>query len=114
MNYPTYDTSIISHLRRQRAFSLEAFGPGDRREGVLDHMKKEMREVRESNGALDEWIDLVILAFDGAWRTGASPEDIADALAAKMTINESRVWPDWRTAESGKAIEHDRTGETKR
>jgi hypothetical protein len=55
---------------------------------------------------LSEWVDVILLALDGAWRSGASPEQIAFAIAAKQIKNESRKWPDWRTAEPGKAIEH--------
>lgn len=51
------------------------------------------------------------IALDGAWRCGATPEEIVAALAAKQARNEARVWSDWRTADPNKAIEHDRTGE---
>jgi len=51
-------------------------------------------------------MDIVILALDGAWRQGASPDDIINALVAKQTKNENRVWPDWRTQPLDKAIEH--------
>jgi hypothetical protein len=50
-----------------------------------------------------------MLAFDGAWRSGHSPEQIVEAYAAKLAKNEKRVWPDWRTADPNKAIEHTRT-----
>lgn len=39
-------------------------------------------------------------------RQGHEPEAIAAAIEAKQTKNEGRQWPDWRTAEPGKAIEH--------
>lgn len=48
----------------------------------------------------------MILALDGAWRTGASPEQIIATLKAKQAKNEARTWPDWRTADPNKAIEH--------
>jgi hypothetical protein len=99
------------HLFRQIAFSERAFGPGPRLEGVIDHISKELVEVRESGGALEEWVDVIILAFDGAWRSGASPAEIIAAVKAKQERNERRVWPDWRTADTGKAIEHVRTAD---
>lgn len=106
---------LVQHLLRQREFSLEAFGPGDRREGVLDHMLKEMTEVRRAadrgEPTLPEWVDLILLALDGAWRSGAEPWEVAAAVAAKQRENESRTWPDWRTAEPGTAIEHVRDSE---
>jgi hypothetical protein len=102
---------LVAHLRRQKAFSEQTFGPGPRVEGVTDHIAKELVEVRESGGALAEWVDVIILGLDGAWRTGASPEQIAAAIVAKQEKNERRKWPDWRTAAPGKAIEHDRTAD---
>ena len=102
---------LIPWLERERQFSEKAFGPGDRLGGVLDHMAKEMEEVRASKGKdLEEWIDLVFLALDGAWRsTGASPSDICEMLLAKLEKNEKRTWPDWRALSPDKAIEHDRS-----
>lgn len=106
---PPFD--MLAHLQRQAEFSAKTFGPGARVEGVTDHIAKELREVRESGGDLSEWVDVIILAFDGAWRSGASPAQIIDAMVAKQTKNEGRKWPDWRTAPADKAIEHDRSGE---
>lgn len=100
---------LTAHLRRQIDFSLATFGPGERTAGVLDHIRKELNEVEQSPGDLEEWIDVVILAFDGAWRSGFTPDQITAALAKKQAKNESRSWPDWRTAQPGKAIEHIRT-----
>lgn len=102
---------LVDHLRRQINFSVCTFGPGARTAGVCDHIRKELVEVQESGGSLAEWVDVIILALDGAWRSGASPEQIAQAVQAKQTKNEGRKWPDWRTQDPTKAIEHDRSGE---
>ncbi|WP_206515878.1 dATP/dGTP pyrophosphohydrolase domain-containing protein [Xanthomonas arboricola] len=102
---------FMAHLQRQRAWSERTFGPGDRAAGVVDHIRKELREIESDPGDLAEWIDVAILALDGAWRSGASAEQIIAALVAKQTRNEGRTWPDWRTADPNKAIEHDRSGE---
>ena len=48
----------------------------------------------------------MILALDGAWRSGATPEQIDAAWQAKQAKNEARQWPDWRTSDPNKAIEH--------
>jgi hypothetical protein len=108
---PAASFDLIPHLRRQAEFSQRTFGPGKRVEGVTDHIAKELQEVRDSGGALAEWIDVIILGFDGAWRSGATPEEIVAAMVAKQTKNEGRSWPDWRTAVPGKAIEHKRDAE---
>lgn len=96
------------HLDHQRAWSVETFGPGLRTAGVTDHIAKELDEIRADPTDLKEWVDVIILAFDGAWRTGASSQEIIDAIKAKQQRNEDRTWPDWRTADPDKAIEHDR------
>lgn len=98
------------HLQRQIDWSSTTFGPGPRADGIVDHIRKELNEILDDPTDLFEWVDVMILALDGAWRdAGASPQEIIDALIAKQTKNEGRVWPDWRTAEPGKAIEHDRS-----
>lgn len=105
---------FTKHLWRQRTFSARTFGPGPRTEGVCDHIMKELNEILDNPTDLEEWIDVVILALDGAWRTGATPEQIIEALVVKQTKNEGRKWPDWRTADAGKAIEHVRHGPIRR
>jgi hypothetical protein len=97
---------LIKHLHRQRDFSQRTFGPGTRTEGVIDHIRKELIEIADKPTDVTEWIDVVILALDGVWRAGYEPEDIAQAIEAKQAKNEARNWPDWRTADPGKAIEH--------
>lgn len=105
---------LYDHLVRQREWSEITFGPGSRAAGIVDHIRKELMEIEADPGDLAEWIDVAILALDGAWRTGASPQQIIDALVAKQVKNEGRTWPDWRTAPADKAIEHDRSGEVDR
>jgi len=94
------------HLERQSEWSEKIFGPGDRTKGIVDHIRKELIEVEAKPNDLSEWMDIVILALDGAWRQGASPDDIINALVAKQTKNENREWPDWRTQPLDKAVEH--------
>jgi hypothetical protein len=73
-------------------------------------MKKEMLEIEKNPKDLLEWVDMICLAIDGAWRAGYTPEEIAQGLFYKQGINEERKWPDWRTADPNKAIEHKRMG----
>lgn len=101
------DLIFAHYLARQWAFSEETFGPGERTEGIVKHITKELVEVLEANGYdLMEWIDIIILACDGALRAGFTPQQISDALDEKLTINENRKWPDWRQFTNGEAIEH--------
>ena len=94
------------HIARQREWSLRTFGPGDRRKGIIDHIRKELLEIEQSDGDLSEWIDVLMLALDGCWRSGVEPQDVVAALVMKQIKNEQRKWPDWREMPCDKAIEH--------
>lgn len=104
---------FAAHLQRQREWSERTFGPGPRTAGVIDHIRKELREIEAAPHDGEEWIDAVILALDGAWRSGLTPLQIIETMVGKQTKNEGRAWPDWRTVDPDKAtpIEHDRTGD---
>lgn len=98
--------NLIEHLNRQISFSSKTFGPGNRTQGVIDHIRKELVEIEAAPDDLEEWIDVITLALDGAWRAGFTPKEIAKGLQVKLTKNEQRQWPDWREADPEKAIEH--------
>ena len=83
-------------IKRQIKWSMKTFGDGLRTQGVTGHIEKELAEIRENPMDLGEWIDVIILAFDGAWRTGHSPNEIMRALRDKQLINLKRQWPDLR------------------
>lgn len=111
---------LQSHLIRQMAWSHATFGPGVRTQGVVDHIRKELVEVLEGGGDSAEWVDVVILALDGLTRQlaycngeRANPATIAEVavkmIVGKQSRNEARIWPDWRTADPNKAIEHVRS-----
>lgn len=100
---------LVEHLEHQRAWSIQTFGPEQRVAGVLDHIRKELKEIEADPSDVSEWVDVLILAFDGAWRAGWEPREIVQAIQDKQAKNEARSWPDWRTADPNKAIEHDRS-----
>lgn len=113
---------LKQHILRHMAFSHATFGPGERRKGVLDHMRKEIEEVEEGGGDAAEWVDLLMLSLDGLTRRlsycrgeRADPNAVAETacnmISGKQGRNEARTWPDWRTADPDKAIEHDRSNE---
>lgn len=97
---------LLAYLESQKAWSIETFGPGERTVGILNHIAEELGEVAQDPGDVSEWIDIVILALDGAWRAGHSPKEIADALWAKHEKNKAREWPDWRQFTNGEPINH--------
>lgn len=111
----TFD--LHAYLLEQAQWSVATFGPGNRTKGVIDHIKKELVEVEEAHhraGAtvtdeLSEWVDVITLAFDGARRAGFTVDQIIEQLIDTQKRNFARKWPDWRTVDPDKAIEHDRS-----
>ncbi len=112
---------LKQHLIRQMVWSKATFGPGPRTEGVSDHIVKELSEVKNAVGYArkQEWADVAILALDGLtreiWAAGnyaITADEAANTaiwlIAEKQGKNERRDWPDWRTADPNKAIEHER------
>ena len=64
-------TDFQQHLTRQCAVSREKFGPNERREGVIAHIKEELQEIKEAETQADvcnEWADVCILGMDGLLR----------------------------------------------
>lgn len=105
---------LAQFMRRQIEWSTATFGPGERSMGLVDHVWRELREVMRAQtpeDELTEWVDVVLLALDAAWRLGFTPEDVCRAMLAKAEKNRARRWPDWRTADLWRAIEHVREPE---
>lgn len=111
--------NLEQHLKRHIAFSRAAFGPGERRKGCCDHIMREIEieilpETVSAAEAASEWVDVVILALNGLTRALVAsgmpwervPFTACQMIEAKQTSNEQRDWPDWRTADPEKAIEH--------
>lgn len=90
-NHTTHGFDLVEHLLRQRAFSERTFGPGVRLQGVLDHIRKELVEVEESGGSLAEWVDVILLALDGAWRAGNTPEQIAPIATEQQVSGDAAL-----------------------
>ena len=95
-------------------WSARTFGPGPRTQGLLKHIRKELIEIEAAPLDPNEWIDVAILALDGAWRSLGRdtypPVDLAmmvwGLLRAKYQRNFARQWPDWRAAPPDAPIEH--------
>ena len=75
-----------------KAWSLATFGPGRRTTGLLEHIRRELDEVAEAPDDLVEWVDVVLLAFDGYWRHGGTPEGFIDLVRYKFGVNQARKW----------------------
>jgi hypothetical protein len=101
--------NLYDFLIKHRKWTRAAFGPGKRTEGVINHLKKELKEIRNNPSDLEEWIDLILIAFDGAKRQGHSTYKIIQTMQYKFFINsQKRAWPDWRNLkdQQSEVIEH--------
>ena len=85
--------TLRTYLSFQRTWSLRTFGAGRRTVGITAHVAKELDEIRANPTDLEEWIDVMILAFDGYWRHGGTPEELLPRLRAKQLTNFTRHWP---------------------
>ena len=75
---------FVEYLARQVAVSRCNFGPNERTLGVIDHIKKELKEVEAEDtpqGRAEEWIDVALLALDGATRA------MREAIRARGTLD---------------------------
>lgn len=84
---------LIGYISSQIEWSRLIFGGGKRTLGITEHIKKEIEEVKEDPNHFEEWIDIVILALDGAWRAGATANQIVRRMEEKQQINIARKWP---------------------
>lgn len=98
---------MVSFFDIKATWSRETFGPADRYAGVVAHIRKELDEILAQPDDLEEWVDVALLAMDGAWRSaGADGARFVEALVAKDTKNRTRTWPDWRTLAPDTVSEH--------
>ena len=85
--------NLEKYIEDQILWSKKVFGEDNTRcEGICKHIENELEEVRDKPNDIVEWCDIIILALDGAWRQGYSPNDICKALCDKQRININRKW----------------------
>lgn len=84
---------LVDWLQAKMEWSYKTFGISERHIGVLKHIEKEIEEVRQNPKDVTEWIDIILLAFDGACRMGFTPSQVVNALIAKQEKNVHRSWP---------------------
>lgn len=84
---------IAKYLSQQIEWSQRTFGTAKRTLGITKHIEKEIAEVRAKPDDLSEWIDIIILALDGYWRHGGTPETIEADLNTKQKKNFKRQYP---------------------
>jgi hypothetical protein len=88
-----YQFDMASFFDEKAAWSRATFGSGHRR-GVIEHIRSELAEIEAKPSDLTEWIDVVLLAMDGAARSaGSDGAAFVAALIEKQRRNERRTWP---------------------
>lgn len=85
--------NLAEYIAAQKSWSQRTFGNGARTVGICKHIQEELAEIQRDPNDVMEWIDVIILAIDGAWRAGFDENKIVDSLLAKQQINFSRAWP---------------------
>lgn len=101
------ETRLSEYIANHILWSGETFGRGKRTAGLIKHIRSELDEIAENPGDLMEWVDVIILALDGAWRNcPASSTDIAAAMIAKQVINKWRQWPKIEEVSEDEPSEH--------
>ena len=82
---------LTAYLERQKKWSERTFGIGKRTIGVTKHIEAEIEEIRQEPSNSKEWIDIIILAVDGYWRSGG--DNLELDLLNKQQKNFMREWP---------------------
>lgn len=93
--------NFLDYIVRHREWSLNTHGTPEQSSslGVARHIENELETeilpLLELNRPVpvEEWADVIILAIDGAWRQGATADDLCQALQAKQKKNMAREWP---------------------
>ena len=80
------------YIERHIEWSRATFGDGAQAGKLCNHIAKELDEIRSTPTDLTEWVDVIILAIDGAWRAGYTSPQIVDAMLSKQRININRQW----------------------
>lgn len=105
--------SMERFLADLMGFQASTFGPRQTLAGVLDHVTKEIEhEIRPDPTAALEWLGLLNLSVSALRIIGLTPAQAAKEWRRLLQDLKARDWPDWRTADPDKAIEHIRDEET--
>lgn len=85
--------TIFEVLRMHQEWSRDTFGPTPRTVGITKHIEKECEEIRAVPHDREEWIDILILAWDGYWRAGGSTQGLTEDLRQKVLKIFQRRYP---------------------
>lgn len=97
---------LVRFLRDLMEFQHEAFGDRQTIEGVISHVDEEVVEIKADPTDRKEWLDLMTLGVSAFRRLGDTPESLAEAWRGRLEVLKGRTYPDWRTADPDKHINH--------
>lgn len=100
--------SIERFFQAKTAWSAETFGTDYPTEAIARHIELELVEIRENPSDLLEWIDVVMLGFEGYWRNGGASVNLTPDLWRKLEICKQRSYP---APVGDEPAEHVREGE---
>lgn len=99
--------NLLTYIRDHIRWSKKTFGEGTFSTRLVNHIRKECDEITAKPTDLEEWIDVIILGIDGAWRAGYNAADIAEMLRAKLKKNQARTFV--IPSDPDQPAEHDRS-----
>jgi hypothetical protein len=83
----------VNLIQREIALWAEkTFGPGDRFDGIMSHLKEEVGELRDSDGHIEEFADCLILLLNAAEQRGITWDILTQTVEIKMKVNKLRKW----------------------
>jgi hypothetical protein len=77
---------LLDYLHAHNEWSARTFGTDQRTTSIITHIRNEIVEVRNTPHDLIEYIDIVILAFDGAFVTNHQPTHVVHALQGPLSL----------------------------
>jgi hypothetical protein len=103
---------LAAFFDAKAAWARGTFGDHLTPSAILGHLRKELDEIERDPADLVEWVDLVLLAIDGAHRfAGADGRAFVAALLAKHAANTRREWPPIGSIDPTRPVEHVRGDE---
>lgn len=102
--------NLAKFIDEKFEWSLRVIGPGQRTVGIVAHISKELGEILDDPASVEEWVDVILLALDGASRVGFSGDEIVAAMVSKQAKNCLRQWPEHQPEHQ--SVEHVREEST--
>ena len=87
------EMSLGEFFDRKYKWSLKTFGEKPNAAPLIKHVRREVKECADQPGDLIEWVDVVLLALDGAARYAhANGHEFVAAMMGKQIVNCRRKW----------------------